>query len=129
MLHNNDNKNNSSNSTLLLRLLPASAGLVQGQSGLLREEYSEHQPAAGMQAGFGSVTKEHVCIGADGMPDDLPELGGAAAVPKRADAVPKGAAAVPSPLPSAAAPPASPDISEILGGPHVKLMPPVLPHS
>lgn len=75
-----------------------------------------------MQSGFGSVTKGRVCNGADGMPDDPPKLGGAAAVPK-------GAAAVSSPLPLAGAPPAFPDrdIGELLGGPHVKLMPPVLP--
>ena len=83
-----------------------------------------------MQSGFGSVTKGHVCFGADGMPADPPKPAqGAAAVPKGAAAVLKGASAVPSPLPLAAAPPASPDIGELLGGPHVKLRPPVSPHS
>ncbi len=42
MLHNNDDNKNSSNSTLWLRLLPAFAGLVQGQSSLSREAYTEH---------------------------------------------------------------------------------------
>lgn len=75
-----------------------------------------------MQSGFRSVTKGRVCNGADGVPDDPPKLGGAAAVLK-------GAAAVSSPLPLAGAPPAPDrDIGELLGGPHVKLMPPVLPH-
>ena len=82
-----------------------------------------------MQSDFGGMTKGHVCFVADGMPDDAPKLGGAAAVPKGAAVVLKGAAAVPSPLPLAAAPLASPDIGELLGGPHVKLRPPVLPHS
>ncbi len=82
-----------------------------------------------MQSGFSSMTKGHVCFGADGMPDDPPKLKGAAAVPKGAAAVLKGAAAVPSPLPLAAAPPASPDIGELLGSPHVKPRPPVSPHS
>jgi len=41
VLHNDDNSNNSNKSALLLRLLPASASLVQGQSCLFREAYSE----------------------------------------------------------------------------------------
>ena len=69
-----------------------------------------------MQSAFGSVTQGHVYNGADGMPDDAPKPA-------------QGAAAVPSPLPLAAAPPASPDIGDLLGGPHVKLKPPVSPHS
>ncbi len=69
------------------------------------------------------MTKGRVCDGADGVPDDAPKPAQGAA------AVLKGAAAVPSPSPLAAAPPASPDIGELLGGPHVKLKPPVLPHS
>jgi len=76
-----------------------------------------------MQSGFSSMTKGHVCFGADGMPDDPPKPAQGAA------AVLKGASAVPSPLPLAAAPSASPDIGELLGGPHVKLKPPELPHS
>jgi hypothetical protein len=62
------------------------------------------------------------------MPDDPPKLNGAVAESKGAAAVPKGAGA-PSPLPLAAATAASPDMGELLGGPHVKLKPPVSPHS
>ncbi len=94
---------------------------MQGQSSLFRQAYSEHVINQ-QQKCSQVVTKGHVCDGADGMPDDPPKLNGAAAEPK-------GAAAVPSPLPLAAAPPASPDIGELLGGPHVKLKPPVSPLS